>query len=68
MKSFILALNAAAVSASVTFLGTTLDEVIYDTVKAQETFKDAGWSLTANWGSAELRKGDKSAYVLAMAF
>ena len=42
MKSFILALNAAAVSASVTFLGTTLDEVIYDTVKAQKTWEDAG--------------------------
>ena len=68
MKSLILALNAAAVSGSVTFLGTELDEVVYDTVHAQKTYDDKGWSLTANWGSAELKKGDDSAFVLAVGY
>ena len=51
MKSFIIALNAAAVSASVSFLGTNLDEIVFDPVHADTTFDNGTWSLTANWGS-----------------
>jgi len=71
MKSFVLALNAAGALAAVTFPGpgempVALDEVVYDTVYSQETFDDGVYSLTANWGSAELKQGNANAYILAM--
>ena len=67
VKSFILALNAAAATAAITFRGVEVSAV-YDTVHMQETFSSDDYSLTANWGSAELMQGDMSAHVLAMAF
>ena len=67
MKSFIIALNVAAVSAF-SFLGVELDEVVYDSVHATTTFESNDWSLTANWGQLQLLKGGKSAYILTMAF
>ena len=70
MKSFVLALNAASALAAVTFpagdKNVALTEVIYDTVYSQQTFDDGTYSLTANWGSAELIQGDANAYILAM--
>ena len=67
MKSFIFALNATAVSAA-TFLGTTLDEIIFEPVHSQVTFDDDTWALTANYGSLELKKGEAKAYLLAVSF
>jgi len=70
MKSFVLALNAASALAAVTFpagdKNVALDEVVYDTVYSQMTFDDNTYSLTANWGSAELKQGSANAYILAM--
>ena len=66
-KNFIMALNAAAAFAAIDFKGVNV-EPVYDTVNSQQTYSDDDFELTFNWGSAELKSGEKSAYVLAAAF
>ena len=62
-----MAINAAAATAAVDFKGTSVDAV-YDSVYTTQTYSDDDYSLDFNWGSAELKAGGQSAYILATAF
>ena len=68
-KTFILALNAAAALAvdPIEFNGVSVVP-IYDSVMSETTFSDEDYDFTFNWGSAELKTEDGSAYILAAAF